>query len=506
MYREMKRHAQALLLGTLLSACGATSEQGSVSTPEAPDIFGRVRAPVTSASSESLSTDLLGDIGRVFGTENRLPVTGDVDFIDNQDPNLLVQQNNSEVFVTYVKTIAELNSTLAYFTYPDGSPPTTPPTLTQANVVFAQSQGLTAGTRVSLGVFNAGTRIGLVLLPGAGTSNPPSLAGTRYYSVNSLNGGSSYFISKYHKAEQRRIIGIEDRPAGSGYYDLNDLLVSVSSTPREKPRNVTVCSHTFPNLSLGGWQHRDWVPSDCSAGLPPSNAIALGSGTTSNGIPRQQVHCTPQRGSHYYLSSGLTHGGTSYGPHAAYGTVTCAYVIPEEMADIRTCSYFWPAAASGIRVRGWQASDCPQGLPDTSFTGIGHPQNDAGSGGHANCSIQSEGHHYNHPFVDGATSGRVSCLYVKPSRNTDNLTICSKAWDDVVTGWRTHTWTAADCSNGLPKPGAVAIAQTQNGNGTRGIGQCGTPSATQAAYGGQYNHPEVVGGTSGKVMCLYVSP
>ncbi len=493
--------SSAVLLGVVLVACGAATEEDASSVPASSAVFGRSRAAVTSATPETLSLDLLGDTARVFPAD-RLPLNGDADFIDNQDPNLLVQQNNTEVFVTYMSTHADLNSTLAYFTYPDGSPPTMAPTLTQAHVIFASSQGLTAGTRASLGVFNAGTRIGLVLLPGAGTSNPPSLSGSRYYSLASLNADGTHFTSKYHKAEQRRIIGIEDLPIPSSTYDLNDLIISISSTPKEKPRKMTICRYSFPNLSTG-WQFHDWQAADCSAGLPSADAIALDSPLTYNGDPRQQASCTIQTGGHYYPGAGYTYAGSYYAPGTTWGTVACAFLLPNETTDIRTCSYAWPTVGTGWRTRNWLASDCPQGLPEQGSWAIGGGQNNAGTSGQVVCNPTS-GHHYNHPYVDGANGAVVKCMYVKPTSNNDNITICQYGWphtpENFVTGWRSHVWVASDCSNGLPKPGAKSIVQAQNGNGTRGIGQC-TDST-----GAHYNHPYVSGATSGAVTCLYVNP
>jgi hypothetical protein len=497
----MKKQAQALLLGALLGACGAPIEPEKALEPTAEQPFGRVRAAVSAATPETLSLDLRNDTARVFPAD-RLPINGDVDFIDNQDNNLLVQQNNSEVFVTYMSTSAQYNSTLAYFTYPDGSPPTTAPTLTQSNVVFASSQNLAAGTRVSLGVFNAGTRVGLVLLPGAGASNPPNLSGTKYYSVNSLNGGGAYFTAKYHKAEQRRVIGIEDSPVGSSSYDLNDLIISVSSSPKEKPRRMTICSYSFNDSLSTGWRYRTWVPSDCTAGLPPSGSIAIGSPQNDAGDSRQMADCQLTYGGHYLLpeGSGLDYIGNAYPSGPTYRTVSCAYVLPNETSDIRTCSYSWPQNGTGNRTRTWQASDCPQGLPEAGSWAVGQGLNGNGTGGQVDCALTS-GLHHNHSTVNGSTSATVKCLYMKPTVNNDNLTICAYRWlNESTTGWRTRYWQDADCSNGKPKPGARAVGQAANGNATQGDMRC-TPE-----YGAHYNHPVINGPTTGAVYCLFMNP
>jgi hypothetical protein len=212
-----------------LAACGP-SEEGP--RPEEP--LSEQRAEVTSATADPLSADLAADIGRVL-LEGNLPVMGDTDFLDNHDPNLLVQQNNTEVFITFVSSRAQNNNTLLYFTYPEGQAPTSPPALSQSNVVFGSLGGLTSGTRVSLGVFNAGTRVGYALVSNGGATTPPDLSKPRFYSLAGLNSGNVQFISKYHKAEQRRVVGVEDTAVATSDQDYNDAVFIASSTPREIP-------------------------------------------------------------------------------------------------------------------------------------------------------------------------------------------------------------------------------------------------------------------------------
>lgn len=221
--------AASLALLGVLASCSADEE---VVEPWEELAAGRVEAAVTSVAPDPLSQDLLGDIARVF-PERQSPVAGDADFTDNEDPNMMVQLDHSEVFVTFVSEGAGLNNALAYFTYPNGQPPTTPPALTQSNILFPATEGLAPGTRVSLGTFLAGTRIGLVLVAGAGSTTAPDLSKPKYYSLPGLNPDGSHFISKYHRAEQRRVVGAEDLPLASSDLDYNDALVIVRSTPPE---------------------------------------------------------------------------------------------------------------------------------------------------------------------------------------------------------------------------------------------------------------------------------
>src|SRR5262249_12706322 len=83
-----------------------------------------------------------------------------------------------------------------------------------------------------------------------------------------------------------------------------------------------------------------------------------------------------------------------------------------------------------------------------------------------------------------ASSALVGSLIAATPATAQNLgTVCSYTFADVADGWRTHYWTAADCSNGLPGSGWVGAAQGQNGSGTSGQVQCLVGS------GSHYNHP-----------------
>lgn len=211
-----------------LAACGGVEEQG----PRPEDSLVEQQAAVSAAPAESLSADLSGDISRVL-KDFTLPVMGDADFVDNQDPNLLVQLNDTEVFITFVSSTALNNNTLLYFTYPDGQAPTSPPALSQSNVVFGGLAGRASGSRVSLGRFNAGTRIGYALVANGGATNPPDLSKPKFYSLAALNSGNIQFLSKFHKAETRRVIGVEDTALATADKDFNDAVFLASSTPPE---------------------------------------------------------------------------------------------------------------------------------------------------------------------------------------------------------------------------------------------------------------------------------
>lgn len=79
-------------------------------------------------------------------------------------------------------------------------------------------------------------------------------------------------------------------------------------------------------------------------------------------------------------------------------------------------------------------------------------------------------------------------------------TVCSFAFGTYETGWRSHTWTAADCSNGLPQGNWTGVGQGLNGSGTSGQVAC------SASTGMHYNHPTLHGATNGVVKCFFAPP
>lgn len=76
----------------------------------------------------------------------------------------------SEVYLTFVINGAESRNAIGFYTYPTGTPPTSPKDIKKITYVFPFAGGQTplrAGDKVKIGSFEAGTTIGLVLLKDA---------------------------------------------------------------------------------------------------------------------------------------------------------------------------------------------------------------------------------------------------------------------------------------------------------------------------------------------------
>jgi glycine rich protein/Big-like domain-containing protein/all-beta uncharacterized protein/F5/8 type C domain-containing protein/BACON domain-containing protein len=258
-----------------------------------------------------------------------------------------------------------------------------------------------------------------------------------------------------------------------------------AAPPSTASPRTTICSHHFEDAQVG-WRSHAWTAADCSNGLPLSDWTGVGQGETGVGVSGQ-IQCYPGTGYHY---NHPTWGATD-------ATVTCFFAPPVSQAppdpSVTTCQYTFSAYQTGWRSHNWTVADCSNGLPAPTALFLGNGQNGGGTGGMVDCAPAS-GSHYNHPTFDGATTGTVTCTFVNPSAPAaPSLTLCEHAFPEDVAGWRTHTWTANECSNGVPTAGAHAVGQALNGSGEPQQAYC---SPTQGAH---FN----LDATVGRVRCLY---
>lgn len=202
---------------------------------------------------------------------------------------------------------------------------------------------------------------------------------------------------------------------------------------------VTTCTYTFSEVTTG-WRTRPWAAGDCSQGLPPAGARAVGQGSNGGGTGGM-VSCSATSGSHY---NHPTHDG------ATIGVVTCTYVDPAPQADpeLTLCAASFPEVGSGWRSRPWVAADCTHGLPRAGAWGLGSGTNGAGTPQQVACSPTTGGH-----YNGAVTSGAVQCLFqnppVPPESGGGNDALWANGAADInVTG---HFWTARGKTNASPE-------------------------------------------------------
>jgi hypothetical protein len=275
------------------------------------------------------------------------------------------------------------------------------------------------------------------------------------------------------------------------YHQIDDLrfyAVQGSSTPPSTSA-TTICSYHFTDAAIG-WRAHAWVPTDCSNGLPNTTWTGVAQGQNGAGTSGQ-VTCSPTVGSQY------NHPSVAGATDAA---VTCFFAPPAAQAQpepsVTTCTFGFPDNLTGSRTHAWVPGDCSNGLPQAGAFGVGYGQNGGGTAGMVDCQVAT-GTHYNNPTIDGATVGTVTCTFLNPaSPAAPQLTYCDHVFQETATGWRTYNWTPADCSNGLPMPGASSVGQATNGIGTPEQAYC------SATIGGHSNKDAAFG----RVQCLFENP
>lgn len=176
-------------------------------------------------------------------------------------PNYLTSTNTStlnitaksDVWITFVAEGAGNLNTLAFYTYPTGTPPATAADIKAATLVFPNASaygsggGLLAGSKVKLGTFDAGTSIGFILLGNAWNGSGVNVDAPKFYSNDWLNPETTSSLQKhtvvlYDNTDQLTLIGFEDlnRQTGGSDNDFNDLVFYASSDPVTAISNVGV--------------------------------------------------------------------------------------------------------------------------------------------------------------------------------------------------------------------------------------------------------------------------
>jgi len=163
----------------------------------------------------------------------------------------------ADVWITFVSEGAGYLNSLAYFTYPTGTPPkagangTAAGGIDKITYIFPNASaagsggGLIAGQKVHLGTFSAGTTIAFCLVQNAWTGSGVNSAATKFYSLNALNPETTsslqqHAVMLYDALDQVNLIGFDDqnRQNGGSDNDFNDVMFYASSNP------VTAISQT----------------------------------------------------------------------------------------------------------------------------------------------------------------------------------------------------------------------------------------------------------------------
>ncbi|WP_162618758.1 LruC domain-containing protein [Pedobacter yulinensis] len=226
-----------------------TSASNAVlNTSEYPFRLGRPRYLL--ATSDVIDASLLSYINASLPEGQPLTETHPEYLLSTAQPNIVVTQNNTEVFVTFVSEGADYKNTLGWYSYPTSTPPTSATgssllgaidriTMVFPNAsAFGSGGGLKPGNKVSLGRFSAGTTIAFVLFQDAwNTSAGVETGGTKFYTDARFNPESTaalrrHSVQLYDAEHELFVFGFEDiNRTSASDNDFNDLVVYASAGP-----------------------------------------------------------------------------------------------------------------------------------------------------------------------------------------------------------------------------------------------------------------------------------
>jgi LruC domain-containing protein len=225
-------------------------------------------------TSDVISSTLLSYVNASL-PEGKPITTTHPNYLSSTAVSTLNVTATADVWVTFVAEGAGNLNSLAYYTYPTSTPPTSAADIKTATLVFPNASGLgsggglQAGNKVKLGTFSAGTSIGFILLGNAWTGSGVDVTSPKYYSTDALNPETTASLQKhtvvlYDSADNLTLIGFEDlnRQTGGSDNDFNDLVFYATSNP------VTAISNTnIPPIAKPSDTDGDGVP-DASDAFP----------------------------------------------------------------------------------------------------------------------------------------------------------------------------------------------------------------------------------------------
>lgn len=168
--------------------------------------------------------------------------TKNPEYLKNADLSVTVK---SEVFITFVDEGTEFMNSLGYYLYKTGSSPKRAEDIQNIVYMFPNASkasygGLVAGDKINLGIIEAGTSIGFVLLekgwdPITKTVNTKA---THFCSNKELNPENRDELKQHtalfeYPAENKTIIGFEDinRTLPECDHDFNDVVIYATVKP-----------------------------------------------------------------------------------------------------------------------------------------------------------------------------------------------------------------------------------------------------------------------------------
>ncbi|HEX7366728.1 MAG TPA: LruC domain-containing protein [Pelobium sp.] len=201
-------------------------------------------------------------------------------FLANSATQTLNLVKTGEVFVTFVSEGAGLTNAIAYYSYPTNNPPANASEISNVKYIFpnasaiGSSGAMISGDRVSLGTFNAGTSIGILLLSNGWDSAAKLVKSNaaKFYSNQEYNPESTNVLKKHivllnFAQEDIFVIGIEDLNRETEAFcdhDFNDVVLYADCYPKDAISKQGVVTLDTPQDTDGDgvYDQLDEYPND----------------------------------------------------------------------------------------------------------------------------------------------------------------------------------------------------------------------------------------------------
>lgn len=152
----------------------------------------------------------------------------------------IILKDDADVWVTFVYEDAGYQNSLGFFTYNNNNPPESIEEINEHKIIFPNTSrsgsggNLTAGSKVHLGTFTAGTAIGWFLVSDGWNGTEVGDGNYVLYSRANFNdSGEKQNVLLNYTDESKIILGFEDirRDYSGCDQDFNDVLFMISSNP-----------------------------------------------------------------------------------------------------------------------------------------------------------------------------------------------------------------------------------------------------------------------------------
>lgn len=185
---------------------------------------------------ETVSSDLINFIKTNLPEQQDLRTTNPALLNSNTSSDLRITQK-SDVYLTFVSQVTKFQNAVAFYTYQTGNPPADPKDIKTITYVLPNagvSTALTAGDKIKIGNFEAGTSIGLVLMKDSWTPATGALNNNvvHFCYNDALNPEVNPQLKKHvvllnYQPENKILIGFEDidRTSSECDHDFNDVVL-----------------------------------------------------------------------------------------------------------------------------------------------------------------------------------------------------------------------------------------------------------------------------------------